>query len=150
MRAEIVLGQLDLFGVGKVHVGQFLEHLSEIDGGVAVGDLDPAPYDRLSIEFLQLVSPAVAVFIRSVTLRDPALFLQAICSRCLTGRSHAEPRQGPAQRGASALDPSPIPDCWRPQEERRADKAPTRHAQHLSADGTDDPLAAKSSPPAPL
>src|SRR5271169_215386 len=43
MRAEIVLDQLDLFGVGKVHVGQFLEHLSEIDGGVAVGDLDPAP-----------------------------------------------------------------------------------------------------------
>src|SRR5271167_3739012 len=43
MRAEIVLDQLDLYGVGKVHVGQFLEHLSEIDGGVAVGDLDPAP-----------------------------------------------------------------------------------------------------------
>src|SRR5271155_2908782 len=43
MRAEIVLDQLDLYGVGKVHVGQFLEHLHEIDGGVAVGDLDPAP-----------------------------------------------------------------------------------------------------------
>ena len=39
----IVLDQLDLYGVGKVDVGQFLEHLREIDGGVAVGDLDPAP-----------------------------------------------------------------------------------------------------------
>ena len=26
MRAEIVLDQPDLFGVGKMHVGQFLEH----------------------------------------------------------------------------------------------------------------------------
>ena len=39
----IVLDQPDLFGVGKMHVGQFLEHLCVIGGGVAVGDLDAAP-----------------------------------------------------------------------------------------------------------
>ena len=33
----------DLFSVGKMHVGQFLEHLRVIGGGVAVGDLDAAP-----------------------------------------------------------------------------------------------------------
>ena len=37
MRAEIVLHQLDLFGAGKMHVGQFLQHLRVIGGGVAVG-----------------------------------------------------------------------------------------------------------------
>ena len=43
MRAEIILDQHDFFGAGKVHVGQFLEQLRVIDGGVAVGDLDVAP-----------------------------------------------------------------------------------------------------------
>ncbi len=43
VRAQIVLDQPDLFGVGKMHVGQFLEHLRVIGGGVAVGDLDAAP-----------------------------------------------------------------------------------------------------------
>ena len=43
MRAQIVLDQPDLFGVGKMHVGQFLEQLCVIGGGVAVGDLDAAP-----------------------------------------------------------------------------------------------------------
>ena len=37
MRAQIVLDQPDLVGVGKMHVGQFLEHLRVIGGGVAVG-----------------------------------------------------------------------------------------------------------------
>ena len=43
MRAEIVLHQLDLFGAGKMHVGQFLEHMGVIGGGVMVGDLDVSP-----------------------------------------------------------------------------------------------------------
>src|ERR1035441_8460168 len=43
MRAEIVLYQLDLFGAGKMHIGQLLEHLRVIDGGVVVSDLDAAP-----------------------------------------------------------------------------------------------------------
>ena len=43
MRREIVLHQHDLRRAGKVHVGQFLEHLGVIDGGVAVGDLDATP-----------------------------------------------------------------------------------------------------------
>src|SRR5208283_28396 len=43
VRAQIVLDQPDLVGVGKMHVGQFLEHLRVIGGGVAVGDLDAAP-----------------------------------------------------------------------------------------------------------
>jgi hypothetical protein len=43
VRAEIVLDQRDLFGVGKMHVGQFLEHLRVIDSGVTVRDLDFAP-----------------------------------------------------------------------------------------------------------
>src|ERR1700689_1717762 len=30
VRAEIVLDQRDLFGIGKMHVGQFLEHLRVI------------------------------------------------------------------------------------------------------------------------
>src|SRR5271167_324192 len=60
MRAEIVLDQLDLFGVGKVHVGQFLEHLSEIDGGVAVGDLDPAPALQRR-EYHEYIGHAVAL-----------------------------------------------------------------------------------------
>ena len=38
-----VLHQLDLFGAGKMHVGQFLEHLRVIDGGVMVSYLDVAP-----------------------------------------------------------------------------------------------------------
>ena len=40
VRAEIVLDQDDFFGVGKMQVGQFLQHLRVIDGGVMVGDLD--------------------------------------------------------------------------------------------------------------
>src|SRR5271165_5881291 len=43
MRAEIVLHQPDLFGVGKTHVGQFIEHLRVIGGGMAIGDLHLAP-----------------------------------------------------------------------------------------------------------
>src|SRR5271157_1618515 len=43
VRAQIVLDQPDLFGVGKMHVGQFLEHLRVIGGGVAIGDLHLAP-----------------------------------------------------------------------------------------------------------
>ncbi len=43
MRAEIVLDQSDLFGVGKMHVGQFLEHLCVIGGSVAISDLHLAP-----------------------------------------------------------------------------------------------------------
>ena len=43
MRAQVVLNQDDLFGVGKLHVGQLLERSGVIDGGVMVGDLDAAP-----------------------------------------------------------------------------------------------------------
>src|SRR5271166_2224782 len=43
VRAQIVLDEPDLFSVGKMHVRQFLEHLSVIGGGMAVGDLDAAP-----------------------------------------------------------------------------------------------------------
>ena len=43
MRAEIVLNEDNLLGVGKLHVGQFLQHPRVIDGGVAVGDFDFAP-----------------------------------------------------------------------------------------------------------
>ncbi len=43
MGVEIVLHQHDLRRVGKMRVGQILEHLGVIDGGVAVGDLDMPP-----------------------------------------------------------------------------------------------------------
>src|SRR5208283_449067 len=43
MRVQIVLDQDDLFGVGKMYVGQVLERLRVIDGGVMVGDLDVTP-----------------------------------------------------------------------------------------------------------
>src|SRR5271154_3845966 len=43
MRAQIVLDQHDFFGVGKMLVGEFLQHLRVIGGGVAVGDLDATP-----------------------------------------------------------------------------------------------------------
>src|SRR5271155_4791778 len=43
MRAQIVLDQHDFFGVGKMLVGKFLQHLCVIGGGVAVGDLDATP-----------------------------------------------------------------------------------------------------------
>ena len=43
MRVQVVLKQYNLFGVRKMHVGQFLEHLGVIDGGVMVGDLDFTP-----------------------------------------------------------------------------------------------------------
>jgi hypothetical protein len=49
MRAEIVLHEDNLLGVGKLHVGQFLQHLRVIDGGVAVGDLDLAPASGANI-----------------------------------------------------------------------------------------------------
>jgi hypothetical protein len=38
MGAQVVLNQYNLFGVGKMRVRQFLEHLGVIDGGVMVGD----------------------------------------------------------------------------------------------------------------
>ena len=43
MGAEIILHQHDLGRVGKMRVGQILEHVRVIDGGVAVGDLDMPP-----------------------------------------------------------------------------------------------------------
>src|SRR5580658_5738147 len=43
MRVQVVLDQYDLFGIRKIHVGQFLERLRVIHGGVMVGDLDFAP-----------------------------------------------------------------------------------------------------------
>jgi hypothetical protein len=43
MRVQVVLDQYDLFGIRKIHVGQLLEHLRVIHGGVMVGDLDFAP-----------------------------------------------------------------------------------------------------------
>ena len=43
VRREIVLHQHDLRHVGKMRVGQILERVGVIDGGVAVGDLDVAP-----------------------------------------------------------------------------------------------------------
>ena len=49
MRAEIVLDQPDLSGVGKMHVGQFLEHLCVIGGGVAIGDLWRQPSSGANI-----------------------------------------------------------------------------------------------------
>ena len=36
MRAQIVFDQRDLLSVGKMYVGQFLEHLRVIQGGAAV------------------------------------------------------------------------------------------------------------------
>ena len=36
MRAQIVFDQRDLLSVGKMYVGQFLEHLRAIQGGAAV------------------------------------------------------------------------------------------------------------------
>ena len=43
MGAEIVLNECDLPGRRKMRVGQFLEDLREIHGGVAVGYLDTPP-----------------------------------------------------------------------------------------------------------
>src|ERR1700691_2901353 len=43
MRVQVVLDQYDLFGIRKIHVGQFLERLRVIHGGVMVGDLDFEP-----------------------------------------------------------------------------------------------------------
>ena len=43
MGAQIVLHQPDLFGAGKMDVGQVFQHLCVIGGGVAVGDFDPSP-----------------------------------------------------------------------------------------------------------
>src|ERR1700691_955403 len=60
MRVQVVLNQYDLFGVGKMHVGQFLEHLCVIDGGVMVGDLDFAPALQRS-ERHEYVGHAVAL-----------------------------------------------------------------------------------------
>jgi hypothetical protein len=41
MGVEIVLDQNDLPSAGKVCVGQILEDVGVVDGGAAVGDLDP-------------------------------------------------------------------------------------------------------------
>ena len=40
---EIVLDENDLRGAGKVMIGQFFQHLSIVDGSMAIGDLDMAP-----------------------------------------------------------------------------------------------------------
>src|SRR5277367_5641695 len=60
MRAQVVLNQHDLLGVGKTQVGQFFEHLRVIDGGVMVGDLDFAPALQRS-ERHEYVGHAVAL-----------------------------------------------------------------------------------------
>ena len=48
MRAQIVFDQRDLLSVGKMYVGQFLEHLRVIQGGAVQAALDEAlaPFRR--------------------------------------------------------------------------------------------------------
>ena len=43
MDVEIILDQDDGLGVGEVDIGQFLQDVSVIHRGVAIGDLDVAP-----------------------------------------------------------------------------------------------------------
>ncbi len=59
VRAQVALNQYDLFCVGKVHVGEFLEPLRVIDRGALVGYFDFAPSLRRS-EHHEQVGDAVA------------------------------------------------------------------------------------------
>ena len=43
MDVEIVLDQNDLLGACEVEIGQILQDVSVVHGGVAIGDLDMAP-----------------------------------------------------------------------------------------------------------
>ena len=72
MRAQVVLNQHDLFGVGKMRVRQLLEHLRVVDGGVMVGDLDFAPTLQRG-EHHEYVGHAVARVLVVVPDRLPGL-----------------------------------------------------------------------------
>ena len=127
MRVEIVLNQHDLFGVWKMHVGQFLEHLRVIDGGVMVGDLDFAPTLQRS-EHHEHVGHAVALVLVIVPDRlsrlgrdrlarlDDQLFGSFVqtnqgtigITRLLVGFQHVFHRRDKGRVGVGWNDPLPI------------------------------------------
>ena len=68
VRAEIVLNQNDLVGVGKMRIGQVLERMGVIDGRPAVGDLHVAPALQRS-EHHEQIGHAIAFVFVVVTRR---------------------------------------------------------------------------------
>jgi len=96
VRAEIVLNQHDLFGVGKMQVGEFFQHLRVIDGGVVVGDLDFAPalqrrehheYVGDAVALVFVVVPGDASRLGGIGLRVSTINCFEVSSTHTRGRS---------------------------------------------------------------
>src|ERR1019366_8686967 len=110
MGAEIVLNECDLPGLRKMRVGQFLEDLREIDGGVTVGYLDmPPAFQRR--EHHEQICRAIALILQSVrfALASPRSARAFRRSVVLTSRPR-RPR-GTPDRGADDKRPTHLP-CW--------------------------------------
>src|ERR1700722_6923286 len=127
MRVQVVLDQYDLFGIRKIHVGQFLEHLRVIHGGVMVGDLDFAPALQRG-ERHEYVGHAVTLVLVVVPDRLPRLgrdrlarlddqlfrsFVQTNegaveITRLLVGFQHVFHRRDKGRVGVGWNDPLPI------------------------------------------
>ena len=63
MDVEIVLDQNDLLGACEVEIGQILQDVSVVDGGVAIGDLDMAPAFERSKHHEEVGSPVALVLV---------------------------------------------------------------------------------------
>jgi len=62
VRVEIVLNEDDLFGLCKMHIGEFFQNLRIIDGRPAIRDLDAPPALERGEQHEQIGGSVAAVF----------------------------------------------------------------------------------------